>query len=442
MATDSTVIPPPTSGEPPDSGTLVPLGRNRNFQTIWAGSTLSILGLEVADVGYPLVILLLTGSPGKAGLFAVVQTLCMLLAGLPAGAAVDRYDRRRLLLAGEGARALVTLGVAVALWQHHLGYGQLLVSAAVLGLVQPLSGTARMVLLRAVVPKEQLTAALTRDEMRLAGGALAGPPLGGILFGLARLAPFVFTATSFVLSFLCALSLRLPRAAATAAQPAEKPADTPSESQFAVMLTGVRSLWADPMLRITTLLIVVISMIGAPLSLISVVILREQGTPFWEIGVALSGMAIGGMIGATLIAPLHRRLRPGVLLAGVSLSIVALLAALSLQWGPWWLMGVLLVGSIGLPAVRVLVDVLIFRQVPDAERGRVISLVMTLFGAGVPLGSGLAGLLLENLSASHSMLLLAALLAAILAVALTRRGLYSAQWPAEQPDSEPAAASA
>ena len=67
------------AGAPPAP---VPLRRNLQFQTIWIGSAASTLGVAVADVAYPLAILAVTGSPGRAGLFAAVQALGVLLAGL------------------------------------------------------------------------------------------------------------------------------------------------------------------------------------------------------------------------------------------------------------------------------------------------------------------------------------------------------------------------
>ena len=81
-----------------------PLRRNLRFQTLWTGMTASTVGVSVADVAYPLIILAMTGSPALAGLFAAVQAVGMLAAGLPAGSLADRYDGRALVIAAEAAR--------------------------------------------------------------------------------------------------------------------------------------------------------------------------------------------------------------------------------------------------------------------------------------------------------------------------------------------------
>ncbi len=200
----------PPEGDQPASRP-VPLRRNALFQTLWAGSAAASLGVAVADVAYPLAILAATGSPADAGLFAAVQTAGQIAAGLPAGHLADRHSPRRLLVIAETGRALITAVVALALMRGWLTLPLLLVAGALLGAGQPVTSAARMLLVRTVVPAEQLTRALTQDEVRINGADLAGPPIGGALFGLRLLAhavPFLFTALSFVLSLISGLLVR------------------------------------------------------------------------------------------------------------------------------------------------------------------------------------------------------------------------------------------
>ncbi|MEY2241919.1 MFS transporter [Streptomyces sp. BF23-18] len=89
---------------------------------------------------------------------------------------------------------------------------------------------------------------------------------------------------------------------------------------------------------------------------------------------------------------------------------------------------------LGVPALRVLADVLIFRQVPDERRGRTITAVMTLFGMGVPAGTAISGLLLQYFSTLTAMLALAAVLALAALYSLTGPAIRQARWP-EQPTS-------
>lgn len=408
----------------------VPLRRNGNFQRLWFGSAVGFLGMEAADIGYPLVILALTGSPAQAALFGVVQTAAMLLCGLPAGDVVDRRDHRRVLLAADGGRGIAVASVALAAALDRLTLVHLLAVACVLGAGSAFGAPARMLVLRAIVAPQQLTAALTQEEVRDGAARLAGPALGGVLFGLRQTAPFVFSAAGFAVSWMCALAIRIPRQASPPASgPAPGDAPTGTGGQRSQMLLGMRTLWADPTIRAATLVITALNTAAAPLALITIVILTEQGTPPWLIGVAMSGMAIGSLAGTPLIKPLHR-LRPGVLLIMVVLTEAPLFAALAVPLGPWWVMAVLCCAMVGVPALRVLVDILIFRQVPDEQRGRVISAVILLFGLGAPLGTAAAGLLLEFLSPSAAVLVVAGALALAGWRATNQRALRDASWPA------------
>ena len=412
----------------------VPLWKNLQFQTLWVGQAASSLGAGVANVAYPLAILALTGSPGQAGLFAAVQTAGLAAGALPAGQLADRRDRRTIVVFAEAARALVTTVVAAGLIMGWLSLPVLIAAAALLGAGQAVTGAARNPLVRSVVPTSQLTAALTQDEVRQSGAALAGPPLAGALYAiraLAHAAPFLFTAASFVLSALGAVAMKLLPAGPDFGARAEGEHDVAEQApeRDGGMLTGLKVLWANPMLRATLLLITLINAVGAGLDLIIIVILRNQHVPSAQIGLVLAAAAAGSLAGAPLVKPLHR-IRPGILMLGVCLIEVPLLAGLALPYGAWWAAALLFVPSVAIPSLRVLLDVLIFRQTPDQQRGRVVAAVMTMMAIGMPAGMAVTGALLQWLPAWVALLTLAGLQAAVVLYCGSKRELRQARWPA------------
>ncbi len=416
-----------------------------------SASRASTLGVSVADVAYPLAILALTGSAARAGLFAAVQAVGALAAGLPGGQLADRFDCRRIVVTVEGLRAAVTAGVVAALLMGGLSLPLLLAAAALLGIGQSAGSAARYLLLRSAVPPAQLTSALTQDEVRMNGATLVGPPLAGALYAIRALAhavPFLFTAGSFVVSLLTALLVRIAPSddagLAGAAEPGEATAGpggatdagaadagpapaTPAVTRAPGMFAGIPAIWRQPVLRMATLLIMIVSTVGAPLDLVVVVILRHQGISPALIGLALSGGAVGGLAGATLVKVLHR-LRPGVLLLAICLSLIPVFSLLAVPAGPWWAAGVLFASMLGVPSIRVLLDVLVFRQAPPEQRGRVLATVLTLVGVGAR-GLAAAGLLLQYLPAQAALLVLAGFLAVGVLACATRRELWQARWP-------------
>jgi len=404
------------------------LWRNVPFQTLWIGTSSSTLGVSVADIAYPLTILAITRSPALAGLFAAVQGLGMLAAGLPAGVLADRYDSRTIVIVTEAARAAVTAVVAMALITGWLSLPLLFTAAALLGAGQAVNGAARMLLMRSVVPPDQLTQALTQDEVRMNGSALAGPALGGALYAVRALAhaiPFLFTAGSFLVALITAALMKTPAGRPASPRPPGRPTTASGN-----MLAGVRTLWDQPVLRAATLLIMFVNTIGAGLELLIIVILRHQAVPSSVIGLALGIGAAGGLAGAPLVRTLHQ-LRPGVLLLTVCMLDVVILALLAVPFGPWWVAGLLFTVMLGVPAIRVLVDILVIRQAPPEQRGRVVAALMTLIGLGMPAGVAACGVLLEYLPAQAAMLTLAAVEAVAVAYCSTRRELWQARWPGE-----------
>jgi len=79
-------------------GTRRSLLRNRNFMLLWGGQLVSWVGTEVTGIALPLLVLATTGSPARAGLVAAVRGAVYVLLALPAGALIDRLDRRHVMV--------------------------------------------------------------------------------------------------------------------------------------------------------------------------------------------------------------------------------------------------------------------------------------------------------------------------------------------------------
>lgn len=91
-------------GALPRSPTGGALLANRNFTLLWVGDVLSQCGSQATSVAMPLLVLVLTGSPAKAGIVGFARSLAYPLTPVPAGVLVDRWDRRSVMIgcAAEG----------------------------------------------------------------------------------------------------------------------------------------------------------------------------------------------------------------------------------------------------------------------------------------------------------------------------------------------------
>ncbi|MER8235818.1 MFS transporter [Streptomyces sp. NPDC094049] len=415
-------------GDSTASATPVPLRRNRRFQILWIGAASANLGLETVEVAYPLLIMSLTGSPALAGLFGFAQIGTALLVGLPAGAVVDRWDRRRILLISEAVRALTLAFIVLTLVTDRANFGLLILAAIVLGAGTAFGAPARMLLIRAVVPDHQLTAALSQDEARSGAAALAGPPLGGALYLVSRTFPFLAAIVGFVISFVCALLVHVPKA-----EPPAEPVERERKSALGPLTTafsGVVELLGDRLLRSALLLISIFYFSITAAILMVMVTLRDQHHSPGTIGLALSGTAVGMLVGSALVPRLNRLLSPGALLISASTLTTAAVALLAVPLGPVWVFAMLTLAALGLPALKILVDIMIFRQTPDHRRGRAIAATITLIGAGSPLGSLVGGVSLQFLGVTGAIVLIAGAQAVITVAGLANRHVRSARWPA------------
>src|SRR5215813_11687031 len=96
------------------------LWRNRDYWLLIGGQGISDIGTGVARIALPLLVLSMTGSYAQAGLVGGVQLVPYLLLCLPAGALVDRWDRKRVMVICDLGRALCAVSVALALALGHL----------------------------------------------------------------------------------------------------------------------------------------------------------------------------------------------------------------------------------------------------------------------------------------------------------------------------------
>ncbi|MEK2489402.1 MFS transporter [Kitasatospora purpeofusca] len=414
----------------------VPLRRNWRFQALWAGQAGSTLGLQIIDTAYPLLLLALTGSSTLAAAFGALQIGASVVFGIHGGAVADRYDRRRILIIGDSTRLIACASVPLAMALDRLTVAHSLLVAVVVGATIAYTGPVRLLAVRSVVPPEQLRQALAQDEARMSGAGLIGPPLAGALFGLGRAAPFVGTALTSLLALVVAVLVRFPSrpapragdATATDRTGGSKDTEDTGSAKGAA-LAGYRYLARSALLRPILGVVLLINLAGTAMLLPVMVGLRGQGTSDAGIGLALAGEAVGALVGAVLVRRLHRLAGPGVLLLAVSWLTVPVILAPLLPGGPATVFAGLFLVGLGVPTLRVMIDLLVFQQVEDALRGRVIAATMTMFTVGMPAGMVGSGLLLDHLSPAAALGTVAALLAAGLVPATAGRTLRRATWP-------------
>ena len=364
----------------------VPLRRNRDFVLLQIGQLLSSVGTQTTSIAYPLLVLGVTHSAAKTGIVAFVRSLPFLLLALPAGLAADRWSRRRLMIAADCIRVLAMGTLATTILLNRIAYWEIVLVAVVEGSGAALFSAAQAGALRAVVPPRQLPAAAATETGRAATVRLAGPPLGGALFGVARALPFLVDAVSYAFSTLSLLAMRTPFQEKREADPA------PLRSRLA---EGFRFMWGRPFLRTCALLFGLGNFIGPGVLLAIVVIGRRQGLSGGEVGALVAAFGACLLLGSFL-SPLVRRFLPvrAVLLLELWTWVGC---GLFLIWpSVYVLTASILPTAVAIPSTDSVVHGYRIAMTPDRLLGRSESVWSTIALLIAPLGPLAAGLLLST----------------------------------------------
>jgi MFS family permease len=377
----------------------VPLSRNRNYRLLWVSRALTGTGGNATVFALPLLVLALTGSPAQTGLAAGAYSAAQLVAGLPAGALADRWDRRRTMLGCEVAAA-AALGVLVITVASDLAtVWHVLVVAVVLGACRALFDPAEEASLPQVVPESQLATAVALNGARSNVGQLAGTSLGGVLFGLARALPFGADLASRVVSFWLLVFLRLP---------ARERRPAPAHRLGREVVEGLAWVRGQRFIRVIALCAVALNLLFQALYLVVIVVAQQRGHPPGEIGFIAAMLGVGGLAGALLAPWITRKLGPYLSIVAVFWVLAALTPVLGLV-DNGYLMGAVFAGMTLLgPAANTTIITHQLLLTPDELRGRVSGLVNLVAGVAGALGPVLGGLLLEVVPGDRALLLCAA----------------------------------
>ncbi|MES9522039.1 MFS transporter [Streptomyces capoamus] len=400
---------------------VTPLLRNRDFVLLWQAAAVSGLGSNASSVAYPLLILALTGSPADAGLTGFIALLPQLLFQLPAGALVDRWNRRRTMIVCDVLRGLAVASVAVALLLHRLSLWHVLAVGFAEGTLTVCFRIAASAAVPNVVHPSQLAAALSRNEARARGAAMLGQPLGGVLFGLGRAVPFLFDAATYLWSLGGLLLIR------REFQAERRPRTAPLHRE---LTEGVRWLWRQPFLRTTTFLVAGSNLLFQALFLTVIVMARGRHGSSAAIGVMFGVAAVGGVLGSLLAPAVERRLSMRTVVIGANWAWALLTPVLLVVRDPY-VVGVVyaLMCFVG-PVWNVVVSAYQLAVTPDAIQGRVLGAVgLVAFGA-IPLGSLVGGQLLAWLGADATVWVLAGWMVLLAATAAFSPSVRSAPTPA------------
>lgn len=386
-----------TKEERSEASKPLPLWRQRNYLLLWSGQAISLTGSQVSQLAFPLLILALTHSPAQAGIAAALRTLPYLVLSLPAGALVDRWNRKRVMILCDGARFLSMASVSLALFLGHLTIAQLYLVSLFEGTFFVFFDLAEVSSLPQVVSKEQLPAASAQNIATYNIAMLLGSPLGGLLYSMGRLFPFLADMISYLCSVLSLMFIRTPfqQERTRAAHPLS-----------VEVKEGLKWLWEQRLVRSLALLVCGLNLMTGGITLICIVLGQRVHASTVELGLLFSIAGIAGVLGSLTAPLLHRRLSFFVI--GISaLWAQALLTPLLILAPNVLLLGAILALLFFLfPIFDVLQRSQRMALIPDALQGRINSVYRLIGYSSNPVSLALTGFLLQNVGTTLTLLLM------------------------------------
>ena len=361
--------------------TFSPLA-HRAFATILTAATFANLGNAVQSVGASWQ---LTASGQPADVVALVQTainLPMLLLALPAGALADMFERRRIILAAQGAMLAVALLLAgLALTGEPPAWAILLLTALLacgIATFSPALGAS----IRETVPRAELAAAVALNILAFNTARTLGPAFGGaiVAWGGAG-AAFAVNALGYAAAIALFVRWRPP--------PAER---AERRSMTAMIAEGLRHAFASREIRAILLRAAAFTATGAAAWALMPLVAAEmlgQGPSVY--GLLLAALGLGAVLGAASATWFRNRYRAEAITRAAGVIYGLAVVAVALQPGLAATLALLVLAGAGW--VQALSGFSVAAQLwaPPHVVGRVVAMASAVTFGGLALGSWLWG---------------------------------------------------
>lgn len=368
--------------------------RYRNARLFFGGMVVSNIGTWLQFTALLFVVRRLSDRGIALGVLMACQFLPMLLLGLYAGGVADRIDKRRVVIFTQSAMGVQALVLGVLELTDSLNLPLIYALSGVLGLLNAFDNPARRGLATELADRDDLTNVMALNTSVMTGSRVFGPALAALLVA------WVGTGWCFVLNGLSFLALLWSLRAIDESKLFRNP---PPPKSATPIRDGLAAVWADPIVRNTTVLFAIVSTfafnysVSFPL-LITDNLLESDS----KLGLVLSVTSVGSVSGALLVARLSDVRQLWFIVSVLVMSVT--MAALSLTHSLWVLLLLSIPFGAGGAAFVATSNAIMAGRTSPEMRGRVLALGAVLFLGSTPIGGPVTGWVGDAFSATWSML--------------------------------------
>jgi len=393
--------------------------RHHNYRLYFAGQTVSMAGTWMQNVAQGWLVLLLTHSPFALGVVVTLQSAPILVFSLAGGILADRLPKYRLLAVTQMAMALLALILALDATAGTVRIWHIYILATLLGTTNALTMPTQQSFSVEMVGKEDLLNAIALNSAIVNVARIIGPAVAGVLIAVAGVAIcFYLNSLSYfavIGSLLLMRSSEFRELAGTRVRGSVR-------AELAEGLTYVRRTWAALMIMI---LVLFFGAFGWTANVIFPVFARSVLRVGSEgYGVMTSSFGVGSLVAVSVLAITTRSHR-WLMLGGMAAAIAV---SLAFAWSRSYPLTLVLIACLGAATFcfSTQSNTILQTLVPDALRGRVMSVYMMLFVGSQPFGAFVTGALASAFGAPVAVTVDVSICASVLIAIL----LYERRLPA------------
>lgn len=365
--------------------------RHRNFQLFFSGQMISLIGTWMQNIAQAWLVYRLTGSSLLLGMVGFAGQIPIFLFAPLGGLAADRWNRHRVVIGTQTASMILAFMLAALTLLHIVRVWEIMVLAALLGVVNAFDVPARQSLLIEMVVREDLMNAIALNSSMFNGARIIGPAIAGIL--VARIGEgwcFFANAVSYIAVIVGLLMMKF-ESLRTASQ------DT---SPYEHIVEGFRFVRRTKPILALVLLIGVVSLVAVPYSVLMPIFADQvlhRGAH--GLGILMGSSGVGALLGALTLA-IRRGVHGLGRVVGAAAAAFGVSLVLFAVSNSFWLSVALLI-PVGYAVMLQMSssNTLIQAMVPDELRGRAMAMYTMMFMGMAPLGSLFAGALAEKIGA-------------------------------------------
>jgi MFS family permease len=361
---------------------------HRDYRLFWIGQLLSRIGTWMQSVGQAWLVLELTNSPFRLGLISTLQFGPVLLFSFVGGVLSDRVAKRKLILATQIAMMLQAFALSGLVWTGHIEYWHVAVLAAIYGVANSLDMPARQAYVVELVGKPDLLNAIALNSAVFNGARVVGPALAGSLIAAYGVGTaFLINGISFVAVLAALVAMR------TDGAPHPGARATMREE----IMQSLRYAGRTPRILLVLALLLFVSLFVINFNVVVPLIARDVfAAGAHGFGLLMACLGVGAVLGAVGVASAGLR-RPSMAMVVVA-ALVASAGVLGLGFVRRFALAgaILVVTGMAQIVFTSSVNSTVQITVPDAMRGRMMSLYVLVFVGVTPLGAFVTGWLAET----------------------------------------------